>query len=126
MGNNYKRPVDHGIFSMRLPIGGWVSILHRITGVMLVTLLPLVFYLFQLSLLSLADFDRVVRFLHTYPVRMVLVALIWLFVQHFYSGVRHLLLDIDVGIARKAGHSSARWVLGASLATTLMFAFLLL
>ena len=64
-----KRPVYLNLFEIRLPIGGVVSIAHRITGVLLVLLLPAAIYLLALSLESLAGFHKAVSFLTSIPGR---------------------------------------------------------
>jgi len=45
-----KRPKNLDLLHIHLPIGGFVSILHRVTGVLLVLALPLAFLLLQQSL----------------------------------------------------------------------------
>ncbi len=117
--NNNKRPVFLNLLRVRLPVAGLVSILHRITGVLLALLLPGLFYLLQLSLESEAGFRRVQELLAPAPARLLLLALIGLLAQHFFSGIRHLLLDLDLGVSRRAGGRSAWLALAASLAFTL-------
>ena len=115
-----KRPVYLNLFKIRLPIGGVVSIVHRVTGVLLVLLLPPAIYLLQQSLQSPATFERTVRILGSLPGRAILVIVTWMFVQHLYSGVRHLLLDIDVGMDRRTARGSAWLTLVASIITLLL------
>ena len=115
-----KRPVYLNLFKIRLPIGGVVSILHRATGVFLVLLLPLAIYLLQESLRNAATFENTVRILGSVPGRALLLIVTWMFVQHLYSGIRHLLLDIDVGIERTTARRTAWLTLAASIVTLLL------
>jgi succinate dehydrogenase / fumarate reductase cytochrome b subunit len=115
-----KRPVYLNLFKIRLPIGGVVSIFHRVTGVFLVLLLPLATYLLQQSLQSAATFENTVRILGSLPGRALLLIVTWMFVQHLYSGIRHLLMDIDVGIERTTARRSAWLTLAASIVTLLI------
>lgn len=107
MDKNKKRPVYLNLFQIRLPVGGVASILHRITGALLVLLLPFAIYMLQRSLQDPATFADIVGFLGTPFGRSVLLVSVWIFAQHFFSGVRHLLQDIDIGLEKTAGRRSA-------------------
>ncbi len=115
-----KRPVYLNLFKIRLPIGGVVSILHRVTGVFLVLLLPPAIYLLQQSLQSAATFESTVRILGSLPGRALLLIVTWMFVQHLYSGIRHLLLDVDIGVERITARRSAWLTLVVSVVTLLL------
>ena len=114
-----KRPVYLNLFKIRLPIGGVASIVHRITGVLLVLLLPAAIYLLALSLESLAGFHKAVSLLTSIPARIIVLFSVWLFAQHFFSGIRHLLLDIDIGIEKDAARVGA-WLTFLAAAVTLV------
>lgn len=118
-----KRPVYLNLLKIRLPIGGVVSILHRVTGVFLVLLLPVAIYLLQQSLDSAVTFEKTVRILGSVPGRVFALIVVWLFTQHLYSGIRHLLLDIDVGIEKATARGSAWLTLVASIITLLLIGF---
>lgn len=115
-----KRPVYLNLFKIRLPIGGVVSILHRVTGVFLVLLLPPAIYLLQRSLQDAATFEQTVRILGSLPGRALLLIVTWMFVEHLYSGIRHLLLDIDIGIERTTARRTAWLTLFVSIVTVLL------
>jgi len=121
-----KRPVHLNLFQIRLPIGGVVSILHRVTGVLLVLALPASVYLLERSVASAAGFAQVHGWLASWPGRLVLLLLALVFLQHLFSGVRHLLLDLDIGVERAAGRRSAWLTLVASGVSALVLAWVLL
>ncbi len=114
-----KRPVYLNLLKIRLPIGGVASIAHRITGVLLVLLLPVAIYLLALSLESLAGFHKVVSFLTSVSGRIIVLVSVWLFAQHFFSGIRHLLLDIDIGVEKDTARVGA-WLTFLAAAVTLI------
>ena len=126
MQNNKNRPVYLNLFAIHLPITGMVSILHRVTGVLWVLLLPIVLTLFQRSLENEASYLQVRALFSGTPARLVMLLLLWLFAQHFFSGLRHLLLDLDIGATLVVARSSAIWVFIASVGTTLLAALWLL
>ena len=111
----HKRPKNLDLLSIRLPIGGVVSILHRVSGVLLVLTLPIAVLLLQQSLYSPERYDQVVAYLGTLPARVFLTCIAILLAHHFLAGVRHLLLDLDIGISRSNGRLGA-WLVLAGVA----------
>lgn len=108
---NRKRPVYIDLLRIRLPVGGLVSILHRVSGVLLVLALPFLLWVFQQSLVSAEDYQRVTGLLQKFPLRILLFLLILALAHHLLAGIRHLLLDLDVGMGRRGGRLGAWLVL---------------
>jgi len=103
-----------------------VSILHRISGVLLFLVgIPFILYLFQNSLTSELSFDTYRGAVSSWLGKLVLLALIWAFIHHLLAGIRFLLLDLDIGGDRQQSATTARVVLGLSLLITLVCALLL-
>ena len=115
MEKNKTRPVFLNLLQIRLPIGGVVSILHRATGVLLVLALPWLLYGLQQSLSGPAEYAVITARLTTLPARILMLVLLWMFAQHFFSGVRHLLLDLDIGMEKIAARRLAWLTLAASV-----------
>src|ERR1700752_4398877 len=86
------------LINYRLPLAGVVSILHRISGFLMFALLPFVLYLFEKSLLSEDSYAHYKGIASQPFVKLVLLALIWAYLQHFCAGVRHLFMDVHMGI----------------------------
>lgn len=105
----------------RLPWAGKVSILHRASGALMVLLLPFVLYLFEQSVTSELSFAKFSDLLSGGFVKLVLLALIWGYLHHFCAGIRFLLLDVHVGVAKPASRQSAIAVLVVSLLLTVVF-----
>jgi succinate dehydrogenase / fumarate reductase, cytochrome b subunit len=120
MENKKKRPVYLNLFLIRLPVAGVVSILHRVSGVALVLFLPLTLLALQRSLQSAEDYQAVVDGLSMLPVRVLLLLLVAAFAHHFLAGIRHLLLDIDIGITRGQARLSAWLVLVGTALTAVL------
>lgn len=115
MGKNNKRPVYLNLFKIRLPVGGILSILHRATGAFLVLLLPIALYILQRSLQDPAAYGEIAAQAVTPVGRLVVLISLWVFAQHFFSGVRHLLLDIGIGDSKPAARRNAWFAFAASL-----------
>lgn len=116
------RPVDLNLFKLHLPVMGWVSILHRVTGVVLFLGLPAVLYQLQQSLASAAGFTKTLNLLQGawggFFGWMLLTSLAF----HVFSGMRHLALDVHIGVEKHAARRSAKWVLAASALAAMLFA----
>lgn len=104
----HRRPVDLPLLKIRLPIGGIISIVHRITGVLLVLLLPFATYWWEQSLSSEAGFRQASEIFGGTVTRLVWLLLAAIFIQHLVSGIRHLLLDLHIGID-KIGARRTAW-----------------
>ncbi len=106
----------------RLPAPGWVSILHRISGLLLFVLLPFILYLLQESIrseLSFAHFQGIAS--HPFS-KLVILALVWGYMHHFCAGIRHLVMDTHVGLDKDSARKTAVSVLVVSLAVTFLVA----
>jgi len=108
------------ILTYRLPAAGVVSILHRISGAALFLCLPLLLWLFDLSLISELSFGRLREFAGHWLVKLVLLGLIWAFLHHLVAGIRYLVLDLHVGLEKAASRASAISVFAISLPLTLI------
>ncbi len=86
------------LLQIRLPPGGVTSIAHRISGVLMFLTLPLAAWLFDLSLRDAGGYRQVLDWLHTPLLRLVSVLLVWSLAHHLLAGLRHLLLDVGIGV----------------------------
>lgn len=121
-----RRPLWYNLSLFSLPVPGFISILHRISGAALFLVLPWLLFLLDGSLASPERYDAVQRHLAHPLAQLVVLGLIWAYAHHFCAGLRHLLLDLHIGIDLHSARGSARAVLGASIALTLLFAWVLL
>lgn len=121
-----ERPKYLNLFEIRLPLPGWVSILHRISGVGLFLALPGLIWLLDLSLASPESFDAFKGIVAHPSVRLILLGLLWAFLHHFCMGIRILLLDAHIGVEKAQARSSAMAVLVVSLVLTLVLGVKLL
>jgi succinate dehydrogenase / fumarate reductase, cytochrome b subunit len=103
------------ILGYRLPPAGMVSILHRISGVLMFVALAAVLWLFELSLLSEISFERLKALSQSVWMKLVFVALIWALAHHLVAGVRYLLLDLHIGIDKQQATRSAFAVFAISV-----------
>ena len=106
-----NRPVYLNLFRLHLPITGWVSILHRLSGALLFLLLPLMVWGFALALSNEAKFVRVAVYLGTPFAKMLMLVLVAGLAQHFLAGLRHLAMDAHWGVSLKSARMTSLIVL---------------
>jgi succinate dehydrogenase / fumarate reductase cytochrome b subunit len=112
----------------RLPPAGIVSILHRISGVLMFLLMPFIIWMFDTSVsseISFAKFKAVFNsgfsFVPGVLVKLVALALIWAYLHHFIAGVRHLWMDVShAAVTKEFGHTSAIATLALSVLLTVV------
>jgi len=113
-----KRPLWYNLSPLNLPLPGLVSILHRVSGALLFLGLVWFLFLLDMSLGSEAGFARARAYVGHPLVKLSLLALLWAYLHHLCAGVRHLFLDIDLGVELRAARRSAFAVFVVSLALT--------
>jgi succinate dehydrogenase / fumarate reductase, cytochrome b subunit len=109
----------------RLPVAGQVSILHRVSGVLMFVLLPFVIWLFDKSVTSEISYDSFtsafvagIGGVPAVVVKLVVLALIWAYLHHVCAGIRHLWMDATHSVSKEQGRSSAVATLVVSIVLT--------
>ena len=128
-----KRPEFRNINALsdlptyRLPPAGWVSILHRISGLLMFLLMPLIIWMFDNSIsseISFAKFSAAFNiglgFVPGWFMKLVALALIWAYLHHFIAGLRHLYMDVCHAVSKEFGKSSAIVTLSLSIGLTVV------
>ncbi len=110
------------IIRYRLPAAGMVSILHRISGALMFVLLPFILYLFDKSITSEISFGFLQGYVSHPLVKLAILALVWGYLHHFCAGIRHLVMDLHIGLSKEEAAQSAKSVLAISLALTVLVA----
>jgi succinate dehydrogenase / fumarate reductase cytochrome b subunit len=106
----------------RMPLASIVSILHRISGFIMFAALPLILYMLQQSLLSEDTFKYFAGIMSKPLAKLVTLVLLWGYFHHFCAGVRHLFMDMHMGIEKVSARQSAASVLVVSLLLTFITA----
>lgn len=110
------------IVRYRMPLSAMVSIMHRISGALIFLLLPFVLYLFEKSLFSEAAFEHFKGIASHWFVKLVLLGLSWAYLHHFCAGLRHLLMDLHIGLTKTGARRTAIAVYALSLPLTALVA----
>lgn len=107
MRKNVSRPKFLDLTRIKMPVGAVVSIAHRISGILLVLLIPLMIYTLDLSLASESGFEQVTTLFDSTIIRLVAWIGLWAIIHHVLAGIRFLLLDAEIGIELQAARRSA-------------------
>jgi succinate dehydrogenase / fumarate reductase cytochrome b subunit len=110
-----KRPVNLDIGTIRLPITAYISISHRISGVLLVVASFLLLALFDLSLSGPEGFARAGELLQSPLARLVAWAVATALIYHSFAGIKHLVMDFGIGESFEGGVLGARLVILAAV-----------
>ena len=109
----------------RLPLAGLVSIVHRVSGMLMFFLLPFIVWMFDASVTSEVSYDGFTSVfvagigpLPGFFIKLVALALIWAYLHHAVAGVRHLWMDATHSVSKQQGHSSAVATFAISIVLT--------
>lgn len=120
-----RRPVFLNPLQIRMPVGAWTSIGHRVSGILLAACAPIGIYLLSLSLQSEEGFQTVSSVLKPWANKALAAAMIWALAHHMLAGVRHLLSDSDIGSPLRSARRSA-WLVNVGAFAIALWAMALL
>lgn len=106
-----KRPVNLDIGTIKLPITAYVSILHRVSGVVLFAVVAVLLWTLDLSLSGEEGFASVRGCLSSPVAKFVMWACLSALAYHTVAGVRHLIMDLGVGESLEGGRLGAKLAL---------------
>jgi succinate dehydrogenase / fumarate reductase cytochrome b subunit len=91
------RPKHLNLFVIRQPIPAIVSIMHRASGAFLFVFLWIVLWGLDRSLASPESFAQLKDVLAHPLAKLLILALLWAYLHHTFAGIRHLVLDLQIG-----------------------------
>ena len=119
------RPKHLNLFQIRQPVPAIVSILHRISGALLFLFLWLLLATLDRSLVSPESFAGV-KSTFSHPLaKLVALGLLWAYLHHSFAGIRHLGLDLRLGLELPKARATAFAVLILGFGLTLVIGVLL-
>ena len=105
---NKNRPVNLDISTINLPITAYVSILHRMSGVVLFAGVAILLWVLEASLTSEASFAELKEHFQSPLCQFVLWATLAALAYHMVAGIRHLIMDAGVGESLEGGRIGAK------------------
>ena len=119
--NDSKNPLSPHLQIYRWHISSLLSITHRISGV--INLLALFLIFFWLIFLSLGEnnYQSFLLIINSFIGKFILIGFTWSMSFHLLSGIRHLVWDLGYGFEIKTANISGIIVIISSLALTIIF-----
>ena len=119
--NDSNNPLSPHLQIYRWHISSLLSITHRISGV--INLLALILIFFWLTLLSIGEnnYELFLLIINSFFGKFILIGFTWSMSFHLLSGARHLIWDLGYGFEIKTANISGIIVIISSLALTIIF-----
>ena len=108
---NHKRPVNLNLATMKYPSMAIASILHRISGLVLFILMPVMLYFLSKSLVSAESYEQLQISLNRTCCKWLLWAFSSALIYHVLAGIRHMIMDFGLGEHLAAARRSANLVI---------------
>ena len=121
--NDSKNPLSPHLQIYKWHISSLLSITHRISGV--INLLALILIFFWLTLLSIGEnnYELFLLIINSFFGKFILIGFTWSMSFHLLSGIRHLAWDMGYGFEIKTANISGIIVIITSLFLTIIFSF---
>ncbi len=117
---NKPRPKHLALHQIKLPLPGIVSILHRISGLLLFIALPFLLLMLQYSLTSIETYTQLMDVMANPLLKLMLLGLLWALMHHFCAGLRYLAIDLHLVRDLAQARNSSKVVMVVSLALTIL------
>ena len=119
--NDSKNPLSPHLQIYRWHISSLISITHRISGV--INLLALILIFFWLIILSFGEsnYESILLIINSFFGKFILIGFTWSMSFHIFSGIRHLVWDMGYGFEIKTANISGVLVILFSLVATIIF-----
>ena len=117
--NDSRNPLSPHLQIYRWHISSLLSIIHRISGV--INLLALILIFFWLIVLSFGEsnYELFLLIINSFFGKFILIGFTWSMSFHILSGIRHLAWDLGYGFEIKTANISGIIVIISSLALTI-------
>ena len=119
--SDFKNPLSPHLQIYRWHISSLLSITHRISGV--INLLALILIFFWLLGLSFdeSNYELFLLIINSFFGKFILIGFTWSMSFHILSGIRHLVWDLGYGFEIKTANISGIIVIICSLVLTIIF-----
>lgn len=113
-----QRPVNLDLTTIKFPAAANASILHRVSGVIMVFAIGILLWTLSLSLSSAEEFAQVKAMLDGIFFKLIMLGIISALAYHFFAGIRHLLMDVGHFEEKQSGAVSAKFVIALWIIVT--------
>ena len=106
-----QRPVNLDLTTIKMHPAANASILHRVSGVIMVFAIGILLWTLSLSLSSAEDFSQLQATLDGFIFKFILLGILSALTYHLLGGIRHLLMDLGHFEELASGNMSAKVIM---------------
>ena len=115
-----QRPVNLDLTTIKMHSAAHASILHRISGVIMVFAIGILLWTLSLSLSSAEGFAQVKSLLDGVFFKLIIIGIVSALLYHLLGGIRHLLMDMGHFEEKASGIASAKLIIALWLVLTIV------
>ncbi len=115
-----QRPVNLNLSTIKMHAAANASILHRVSGVIMVFAIGILLWTLSLSLSSAEGFAQVKSCLDGLFFKLIIVGIVSALIYHVLGGIRHLLMDLGHFEELSSGNASAKLIIALWLVLTVL------
>ena len=120
-----SKPVHLNLLTIAFPLTAIVSILHRISGVILFLVIPVLLWALAYSLTSSEHFAKISACLSAPFSKFCLWVILSSLLYHLIAGTRHILMDLGVAESKTEGRVTGLIVFTISIFGILVLGYYL-
>ena len=93
-----NRPVNINLFKIKLPLSAFLSITHRISGILIFFIvLPVSAYTLSLIFQNQESYNTFLAYYsNNLSIKLTYLFLVLIFQYHIFTGIRHMLMDFHL------------------------------
>ena len=116
---------DNNPLSPHIQIYNWhisslISISHRITGIINITIVTLICFWVALLFLGNTNYELIQKFFETFFGKFIIIGVVWSFSFQILSEIRHIFWDLGFGFELKTSNITGLLVIFGSLVLTIV------
>lgn len=115
-----QRPVNLDLTTIKMHPAANASILHRVSGVIMVFAIGILLWTLSLSLSSAEGFSQLQALLDGFIFKLILLGILSALIYHLLGGIRHLLMDLGHFEELASGNMSAKLIMVLWLVLTVV------
>lgn len=115
-----QRPVNLDLSTIKMHAAANASILHRISGVIMVFAIGILLWTLSLSLSSAEGFAQVQSLLSGVFFKIIILGTLSALIYHLLGGIRHLFMDLGYFEELASGNATAKLIIALWLVLTVV------
>jgi succinate dehydrogenase / fumarate reductase cytochrome b subunit len=115
-----QRPVNLDLSTIKMHAAANASILHRVSGVIMVFAIGILLWTLSLSLSSAEGFSQIESLLSGVFFKIIILGTLSALIYHLLGGIRHLIMDLGYFEELASGNATAKLIIALWLVLTVV------